>query len=124
MGFDVTYYQEKSRSSSEVRDNNFGLSLDRHEAQNKVILQALYLLKEAGASKIYNYLNKTSSPEQLNNRGERFPLQSIRRALTNLADNSEGKNPKIVFVREGKSEIYDNSTESIYKPKQFQNGLF
>lgn len=114
MGFDVTYYQEKSRTSSDVRDNNFGISLDRHEPQNKIILQALRLLKEAGASKIYNYLNDTTPPEKKNNRGERFPLQSVRRALTNMADKKQDI-PRILFVREDKSEVYDNSTESIYR---------
>ena len=113
MGFDTS----NILNPFDIRVKNFDNSVVKHEKQADKILRAVSLLKEASPSKLYNYFKQTNGGNEL------YPLTSIRARMTEMAKETSLKPAKLVFVREVKSELYD-STESSYKLKEFQDGLF
>lgn len=97
-----------------IRNENFYSFLDKKQNQETNVLNALYNLQRAGASKIYHYINEILCGDK---REEKYPLTSIRRSLNTLMEDGY-----IYVIGEVKSEKY-NSTESEYSVKE-QTKLF
>ena len=104
MGFDVENITPK-----EIRIEEYYRTEPEHANQDIEVLRVIGVHKSGiGASGIFKYLN------------EKYPLTSVRRSLNTLLNSSKSK-----IMTDGKidSQLF-NSSETRYKMKTFQEGLF
>lgn len=115
MGFDtsniVTPFQ--------IRVDNYHRTETRRLTQAEKIIQTMHFesFKVTSPSVLYLHFNKINGGKEL------YPITSIRARMTELAKDTSTKPAKLIYVGEVQSQLYD-STESSYKLKEFQDGLF
>lgn len=115
MGFDISNIV----TPFQIRVDNYHRTETRRLTQAEKIIQTMHFdsFKVTSPSKLYKYFNKTNGGKEL------YPITSIRARMTELAKDTSIKPAKLIYVGEVQSELYD-STESSYKLKEFQDGLF